>query len=128
MDLVCVAEKADPPVCRIMNYGKFMYEQNKKLKEQKKKQQTQKTKEIKFHVNIDPHDFEIKLKHIIEFLEKGYKVKVSLFLRGRENAHRDLGLERLKQVVEEVGDLAQVDSQPRYVGRSASAMLSPASS
>ncbi|MCJ8330480.1 MAG: translation initiation factor IF-3 [Lentisphaeria bacterium] len=125
LDLVMVAEKSDPPVVRLMNYGKFLYEKNKKLKEQRKKSSQQKNKEVKFRVNIDQHDYEIKVKHIIEFLEKGYKVKVSLFLRGRENAHRELGLERLKQVIEDVAHLATVDSPPRYMGRNASAQLTP---
>lgn len=124
-DLVVVADKASPPVCRLMNYGKYLYEKNKREREQKRKQQTQKNKEIKFHANIDDHDFEIKLKHILEFLEKGYRVKVSLFYRGREMAHREIGMELMQRIIEEVGEKGQVDSRPRMQGRTVSMQLTP---
>lgn len=128
LDLVAVAENSDPMVCRFMDYGKYRYEQKRKLKEQKKKQKVQKNKEIKFHVNIDTHDFELKVKHILEFLEKGYKVRVSLYFRGREMAHRDMGMELMNQVIEAVKDHATVDSPPQMTGRMIGAQLSPAKS
>ena len=125
LDLVAVAENSDPVVARLMDYGKYRYEQKRKLKEQKKKQKVQKNKEIKFHVNIDTHDFELKVKHILEFLEKGYKVRVSLYFRGREMAHRDMGMELMNQVMEAVKDHAIVDSEPKMTGRMIGAQLSP---
>ena len=126
LDLVAVAENSDPVVARLMDYGKYRYEQKRKMKEQKKKQKVQKNKEIKFHVNIDTHDFELKVKHILEFLEKGYKVRVSLYFRGREMAHRDMGMDLMNQVMEAVKDHALVDSPPKMTGRMIGAQLSPA--
>ncbi len=127
LDLVAVAEKANPMVCRLMDYGKFRYEEKRKRKEQRKKQHVQKNKEIKFHVNTEKHDFDLKVKHILEFLEKGYKVRLSLFFRGREMAHRNLGMEKMKEVLEIIGDRAHVDSPPKMSGRMVSAQLSPPS-
>ena len=128
LDLVAVAENSDPVVCRLMDYGRHRYEQKRKMKEQRKKQQTQKNKEVKFHVNTDTHDFNLKIKHVLEFLAKGYKVRVSLFFRGREMAHRERGIERMKEVIEIIGDQAHVDSPPNMSGRIVSAQLSPSAS
>ena len=125
LDMVVVAENADPVVMRLMDYGKFRYEQKRKLREQKKKQKVQKNKEIKFHVNVDTHDFQLKVKHILEFLEKGYKVRVSLYFRGREMAHKDMGMNLMNRVIEAVGSHAMVDAAPKMSGRSISAQLSP---
>ena len=126
LDLVAVAEDANPPVCRIMDQGKFLYEKKKKLKEQRKKNQSHnKTKEIKFHVNTEKHDYNVKLNHIIAFLKKGYKVKVSLFFRGREMQHTELGMELVNQVLEDLEEYAVVDSAPNKSGRMISAMVSP---
>ena len=128
LDLVAVADQANPPVCRIMDQGKFLYEKKKKLKEQRKKNQSHtKTKEIKFHVNTEKHDYDVKLNHIIAFLKKGYKVKVSLFFRGREMQHTELGLELVQKVLEDLEEYAVVDSAPNKSGRMISAMVSPLS-
>lgn len=128
LDMVAVAENADPIVIRLMDYGKFRYEMKRKLKEQKKKQKVQKNKEIKFHVNVDKHDYELKVKHIIEFLEKGNKVRASLYFRGREMAHREMGMELMNRVLADVEHVAMVDSPPKMSGRMISTQLSPAKS
>ena len=95
---------------------------------QKKKQQTQKNKEVKFHVNTDKHDFDLKIKHILEFLGKGYKVRVSLLFRGREMAHKELGVEVLERVIAELGEgNTNVDAPPKLMGRTAFMQLSPVS-
>lgn len=128
LDLVVVAEKADPPVVRIMDFGKLRYEKKKNLKAQKKKQHTQKLKEIKFHVRTDKHDLEYKVNHGIEFLSKGNKLKISLQFRGREMAHKELGFELVKEVVARLEDYGQADAPPKIIGRNISTTLSPLSS
>ncbi len=125
LDLVLVSDKGDQPVCRFMDYGKYRYEQKRKLKDQRKKQHVQKNKEVKFHVRTDTHDYDLKLKRILEFLGKGHKVRISLLFRGREMAHRDLGLQRLKGVIADLVDLVHIDSPPKMSGRTVSAQLSP---
>jgi translation initiation factor IF-3 len=125
MDLVLIADQVEPAVVRIMNYGKFLYQKKKHDREQRRKQATHKNKEIKFRANIDPHDFQLKCKHIVEFLEKGHRVKVSLFFRGREMAHREVGLELLQKVAEELGEVAQVDQRPQLSGRTCTMLVSP---
>lgn len=127
MDLVLVADGAETPVCRIMNFGKFQYEQKRKMRDQKKKQATHKNKEIKFHANIDPHDYDMKVNRIVAFLEKGNRVKVSLFFRGREMTHRDLGMALMERVVEAVRTTGVVESRPRMVGRSINMFINPIS-
>ena len=124
-DLVEVAGKADPPVCRIMDFGKYQYEQNKRQRQAKKKQHTQKVKEIKFHPNIDDHDYRTKINHVLAFLDKGYKVKISMFLRGREMAHAELGQELMDRVIGDTREKATVDARPRRAGRMISMMISP---
>lgn len=124
LDLVMVAPQATPPVCRIMNYGKFQYEQSKKVREAKKKQVHQKLKEVKFHPNIDDHDFENKVTRALAFLEKGNKVKFSIYLRGRENAHADRGfelMERVAQITEPAGNA----ERPQKTGRMILMFVSP---
>jgi translation initiation factor IF-3 len=121
-----IASKADPPVCRLMDYGKFQYQESKRQREARKKQHQHKVKEIKFHPNIDKHDYQTKLNHLIAFLEKGDKVKVSMFFRGREMAHAELGMELMQRVLEDVKEVATVDAPPRRSGRVISMMLSPA--
>lgn len=101
LDLVEINATAKPPVCRIMDHGKFKYEQDKKKKEQKKKQSIVKLKEVKFHVNVGQHDYDTKMRHAFEFLEEGHRVKFSLMFRGRENAHRELGFELMKRIAKE---------------------------
>jgi translation initiation factor IF-3 len=108
-----------------MDYGKFQYEENKKKRESRKKQHTSKLKEIQFHPNIDEHDYRTKVNHLIAFLEKGYKVKVSVFFRGREMAHRDLGYDILNRVIQETETQGHVDSPPRSAGRNIIMYLAP---
>ncbi len=117
LDLVEISPNAKPPVCRIMDYGKYQYEESRKQRAARKRQHSLSLKEIKFHVNVDDHDYETKLNHIKGFLSKGHKVKVSLFFRGRENAHRDLGFKLMDRVRESCKDIAGTDVAPRMVGR-----------
>ncbi len=126
-DLVEVSPNADPPVCRIMDYGKFKYEQARKEREARKHQHAAEMKEMKFHSNVGDHDFQTKVNHIKEFLEDGIKVKCSLFFRGRENAHRELGFEVMNRVLKECAELAQTDMTPRLIGSSIVMVLSPKS-
>jgi translation initiation factor IF-3 len=125
MDLVLVADRATPPVCRIMNFGKHQYEQKRKMRDQRKKQVTQKNKEIKFHANIDQHDYDIKLNRIVAFLKKGNRVKVSLFFRGREVTHRDIGMLLMERVAEEIEVYGVAENRPRMIGRSIVMFLNP---
>jgi len=125
MDVVVVAEKSSPPVCRILDYGRLRYEQKRKLKNQKKNQSAQKLKEIKFHVNIDSHDFDYKINHAIDFLGKGYKVKVSLVFRGREAAHKTIGFEILNNVIEKLKECGLAENKPALSGRTISVALNP---
>ncbi len=129
LDLVAVSEQSDPPVCRIMNFGKFVFEKKKRFREQHKKQRqaSHKNKEIKFHANIDVHDYSIKMKHIRAFLEKGYKVKVSLFFRGREMRNKQKGMELMERIADEIQEIGTLDSRPRLVGRNIGMYLAPIS-
>lgn len=113
LDLVEVAPDSDPPVCRIMDYTKFLYEQKRKQKQAKKKTHRVDIKEIKLRPNIDPHDFGIKLRHAREFLEKGDKVKITVRYRPREMRHYEIGTQRMDKMVEELNDIAIVESQQR---------------
>jgi translation initiation factor IF-3 len=108
-----------------MDYGKFQYEQSKKQRDARKKAHHHKLKEIKFHPNIDQHDYQTKMNRVLAFLGKGDKVKVSMYLRGREMAHADLGQQLMRRVIEDVGEAAAVDAPPRRAGRMISMMLSP---
>jgi translation initiation factor IF-3 len=125
LDLVEVAPGASPPVCRIMDYGKFRYEEAQKAKESRRKSTQVSVKEVKFRPKIGKGDFDTKVRHLIEFLEDGHKVKVTLQFRGREMAHPELGSRILDQVLEAVGPLGKVDNQARLEGRSMSMVLSP---
>lgn len=128
-DLVEVAPQADPPVCRIMDYGKYRYQQSKRAKESRKHQHTITVKEIKYRPKIDDHDFEFKTNHVREFLAEGNKVKVTIMFRGREMAHPEFGKEILERVVEATKDIAQDDqdlSRVRLEGRNMTIVLSPA--
>lgn len=124
-DLVEVAKEANPPVCRMMDFGKFQYEQGKKEREQRKRQHNHKVKEVKFHPNIDDHDYRTKLNHAIAFLEKGDKVKFSMFFRGREMAHTGLGMELMERVVKDMVKNGTPDAPPRKAGRMITLMMSP---
>ena len=125
LDLVEVSPNADPPVCKIMDYGKFKYQQQKKLQEAKKKQTVIKIKEVKFRPKTDEHDYQTKLKKIIKFLTGGDRCKVTIFFRGREIVHKDRGLRMLDRVVEDTLDLAKVESKPMSEGRTMTMMLAP---
>jgi translation initiation factor IF-3 len=125
MDLVEVAPNARPPVCRIMDYGRYKYEQAKAEREAKRKQHVTQMKEIKMRPNIEEHDFEFKTRHIKRFLQERDKVKVTIMFRGREMAHTENGKEVLDDVVEEIGDLAVVEQQVRLEGRNMFLILAP---
>ncbi|GAA4503143.1 translation initiation factor IF-3 [Pseudaeromonas paramecii] len=125
VDLVEISPNAEPPVCRIMDYGKFLYEKSKSQKEQKKKQKQVQIKEIKFRPGTDEGDYQVKLRNLIRFLEEGDKAKVTLRFRGREMAHQDLGLNVLERVKSDLEDLAVVESFPKVEGRQAVMMLAP---
>jgi len=125
LDLVEVAPQAQPPVCKIMDFTRFKYEQEKKDREARKKQHIVHLKEIKMSSKIQEHDYQTKLGHIREFLGKGHKVKISLFFRGRENAHRDLGFQVIERVTKDCEPIATVESRPRLIGRGIFGVLSP---
>ena len=126
-DLVMVAERANPPVVRIMNFGKLCYEQKKNQKAQRKVAAAQKVKEVKFHINIDQHDYETKVKHVMDFFEKGFRVKVTLALRGREMAHQDMAFELMNRVTEELIPVADPDGKPKMMGRNITVGFTPKS-
>lgn len=125
VDLIEISPNAEPPVCKIMDYGKYKFELAKKEKEAKKKQKTVTTKEIRMSVNIDKHDIEIKAKKAVEFIEDKNKVKVAVVFQGREMAYMDLGKNVLDQFVEAVGDVAVVDKPAMQEGRSMMMILAP---
>jgi translation initiation factor IF-3 len=125
LDLVEISPHANPPVCKIMDYGRFKYEQSKKKHEQKKKQTVVHIKEIKMRAATDEHDFQTKLRHVKRFLEEGNKVKISIRFRGREMAHTDLGRERMQKVADELKEIGQVESFPKMEGRQLFMMLAP---
>lgn len=127
MDLVEVAPNADPPVCKVLEYGKYRYEQAKREKESRKQAAASKTKQIKLHVSISEHDFQIKLRQIEAFLEKHMRCKVSLFFRGREMAHQDLGEQIMKRLAKEVETYGTVEMEPKLMGRSINMLISPLS-
>lgn len=116
LDLVEIAPNANPPVCKIMNYGKFKFQQAKKLKDAKAKQKHVQVKEVKFKPRIDEHDFNFKLNHILRFIKQGDKVRVFVHFRGREMAHREIGQGLLERVVEETQDVATVEKRPAMEG------------
>jgi translation initiation factor IF-3 len=123
LDLIEVAPTANPPVCRIADFGKFKYELTKKEKESK--HSATKIKEIKFRVKIGAHDYETKLRHAEEFIEKGNKLKIVLQFRGRENAHKDLGLAMMYKIKQDLETMALVDMPPKIVGRAVGMTMSP---
>ena len=120
-----VAPQADPPVCKIVNYGKFKYIQEKHKKEAHKHQKGGKVKEMKFRIGIDPHDYLIKITHAEDFLAEGHKVRIQLQFRGRQMAHQELGLDLLNRVAADVGENGKVESMPRLEGRQMVMMIAP---
>ena len=125
LDLVEVAPGANPPVCRIMDYGKFKYEEGQKAKEARKKSTNVTVKEVKYRPKIGKGDFDTKTRNVIRFIDEGHKVKITLQFRGREMAHPELGSKILDDVLESVGPAAKVDTQARFEGRSMTMVLSP---
>lgn len=117
LDLVEIAPKAKPPVCKVMDYGKFIYESEKKEKEAKKKQKVIVLKEIKMRPNIDTHDYETKKKKILIFLSKDYKVKVTMEFRGRQNMYKDRGRKILEELIEEINENGKVETPIKHEGR-----------
>src|SRR5688572_22139671 len=125
VDLVEIAPNATPPVCRIVDYGKYRYEQSKRDKEAKKHQHANKVKEIQLSASIDPHDFGVKLSHAIDFLCEEMKVKVTLRFRGREMAHKEVGFGQVEKFIKEVAPYGHPDFAPKLVGKGINLMLSP---
>lgn len=125
LDLVEISPNANPPVCKIIDYGKYRYQLARKDREQKKTQHHVKLKEIKFKPNIDENDLKFKIKHAREFLAKGNKVKVTCMFRGREMAHPEIGHKIAARFIEEIGEEAQIEVQPKQMGRNLSLVLAP---
>jgi len=126
LDLVEISPNAEPPVCRVMDYGKFLFEKSKAAKEQKKKQKQVQIKEVKFRPGTDIGDYQVKLRNLTRFLEEGNKVKVTIRFRGREMAHQDIGVDVLNRLKEDTADLAVVESFPsRIEGRQMIMVLAP---
>jgi translation initiation factor IF-3 len=127
LDLVEIAPQAKPPVCRIMDYGKFLFEEGKKKAEARKKQKQIQVKEVKFRPGTEEGDYQVKLRNLIRFLESGNKTKVSLRFRGREMAHQDLGLKLLERVAADLDEISSVEQRPKKEGRQMIMVLSPIS-
>jgi len=125
LDLVEISPNAKPPVCKIMDYGKFKYEQQKRESEARKKQKTIEVKEVKFRPGTDTHDYEVKMRNVLKFLDGGDKVKVTLRFRGREMAHQQLGRELLERVAEDVKEIGKVENMPKMEGRQMVMMIGP---
>jgi translation initiation factor IF-3 len=125
LDLVEISPNAEPPVCKIMDFGKYKYEQQKKESEARKKQKTIEVKEIKFRPNTDTHDYEVKMRSVYKFLENGDKVKITMRFRGREMAHQELGRELLERVAVDTDKLGKIDSIPKLEGRQIVMLINP---
>jgi translation initiation factor IF-3 len=125
LDLVEIAPNATPPVCKILDYGKFKFNEQKKAAEARKKQKTVEVKEIKLRPGIDDHDYEVKMKAVRRFFEEGDKVKITLRFRGREMAHQDLGVRLLERVKSEMQDVSKVESEPMLEGRQMIMIMAP---
>jgi translation initiation factor IF-3 len=125
MDLVEVSPTAQPPVCRILDFGKYLYQQEKREREAKKNQKVITVKEVKFRINVDDHDYETKKNHVLRFLGEGDKVKATIFFRGREMTRQGLGRQLLVKLIQEIGDKAIVENMPRQEGNTLHAILAP---
>ena len=125
LDLVEVSPNADPPVCKILDYGKLKYQEQKKASEARKRQKTVDVKEIKMRPNIDTHDYDVKMRNVVKFLEGGDKVKVTMRFRGREMAHQELGMDVLNRVRDDVDELSKVEAVPKMEGRQMIMVLAP---
>jgi len=126
LDLVEISPNASPPVCKIMDFGKYKYEQQKRESEARKKQKIIEIKEIKFRPGTDIHDYEVKMRSVYKFLENGDKVKITMRFRGREMAHQNLGRELLERVADDVKELGKVENMPKMEGRQMTMMIGPA--
>ncbi|MEZ5775035.1 MAG: translation initiation factor IF-3 [Hyphomicrobiaceae bacterium] len=125
LDLVEIAPNSEPPVCKILDYGKFKYQSQKKAAEARKKQKVVEVKEIKMRPNIDDHDYDVKLRNMKRFFEEGDKVKVTLRFRGREMAHQEIGFQVLQRVKADCESIAKIESEPRFEGRQVVMILAP---
>ena len=125
LDLVEISPNAEPPVCKIMDFGKYKYEQQKKESEARKKQKTIEVKEIKFRPNTDTHDYEVKMRYVNKYLDNGDKVKITMRFRGREMAHQDLGRKLLERVSEDTKEIGKIDSIPKLEGRQIVMLINP---
>ena len=125
LDLVEIAPHADPPVCKILDFGKYKYEEQKKKNEARKKQKIIEVKEIKLRPGIDDHDYEVKRRSMVKFIEEGDKVKVTMRFRGRELAHQELGMDVLIRVRDDLDEIAKVEQMPRMEGRQMTMVVSP---
>jgi translation initiation factor IF-3 len=125
LDLVEVAAQADPPVCKILDFGKFKYEEQKRKNEARKKQKVIEVKEIKLRPGIDDHDYDVKMRSMMKFIEEGDKVKVTMRFRGRELAHQDLGMNVLMRVRDDLDKVAKIEQVPRMEGRQMTMVISP---
>jgi translation initiation factor IF-3 len=125
LDLVEIAPNADPPVCKILDFGKYKYEEQKKKNEAKKKQKIIEVKEIKFRPSIDDHDYDVKMRSMTKFIGEGDKVKVTMRFRGRELAHQELGMDVLMRVKGDLDTIAKVEQFPRMEGRQMTMVVSP---
>ncbi len=125
LDLVKIAPQAKPPVCKIIDYGKFRFEQSKREKEQRKNQHVVEIKEVRLSLNIDTHDFETKKNHAVRFIQGGNKVKASIRFRGREMGHPELGQEIMRKFAEAMSDVANVEKAPKLEGRTMLMFLAP---
>jgi translation initiation factor IF-3 len=125
LDLVEISPNAEPPVCKIMDFGKYKYEQQKKESEARKKQKIIEVKEIKFRPNTDTHDYEVKMRSVTKFLDNGDKVKITMRFRGREMAHQDLGRLLLERVSEDTKEIGKIDSIPKLEGRQIVMLINP---
>ena len=128
LDLVEISPNASPPVCKIMDYGKYKYEQQKKESEARKNQKIIEVKEIKFRPGTDTHDYQVKMRSVTKFLENGDKVKITLRFRGREMAHQDLGRELLERVATDIDGFGKIENIPKMEGRQMTMMIGPNSS
>ncbi len=125
LDLVEVAPEARPPVCRIIDFGKYRYEQAKKTRGDAKASHANKLKELKFHVNISEHDYEVKVRHASGFLQKSMRVKVSLFFRGREMQHQEFGMQLIRRIMQDLSEYGHSDSEPKLLGKNLHVLLVP---
>jgi translation initiation factor IF-3 len=127
LDLVEISPNSRPPVCRIMDYGKYRYEQAKKEKQNKRNAAAAKVKEIQLHPSVGDNDYAVKLRQVKEFLDDGHRIKVSLFFRGRENAHKELGFDLMNRVVGDVRESGVVEQAPKLLGRNIQMVIAPLS-